>query len=371
MRSARISRYIAVSAVAAALIFSVSCRRTESLEAGKAKPGTLVKLLPARVQTVGALDVRRFLDIRGLRDELAKGKMKEGLDKFAKASGIDPLKDVYLVVTGGASKFAIDKAMPTKFDDAMIINLKHDQAGTIAALKKVLPDLAEERYRDVLVLSGFGSIAVKGVEFKPIIAFLDPSNVVVGNDGMVRSIVDVYRGQAPSVTTNIPLNALFNKLEGSPTGSAAVLLPPEAVSKAAAAAPQLKVIEGIQGLAMAFESRPDGISFQIITSGGTEQQNKELAGTLTALKMLGAANPPSADKSKSALVEMVNSLTISSGKDFVRVHALIGQELLKQIQGQAAEKLAKVMPKDGPAPTPGPGEQAEQKKEEKKPSGRL
>lgn len=335
--------YMALLALTCA-IFTVSCRRPESLAAGKATVEGLMKLLPAGVQSVGALDVHRAAGTEVVHKMLANERTRAGLEKFAKASGIDPLKDVYLAV-GGNMTLPTGPESGLKADAAAILNLRHDQARTIAAIKAILPDLTEERYHDVLVLSGFGSIAVKGVEFKPIAAFLDPSNIAIGNEPMVRSIIDVYRKQAPGLDGEARLNSIMKKLDGSPMARAAVLIPSDALKKAAAAMPQMKVVEGIEGLVLAFDLRDKDAVVQVIAAGGTEQQNKDLAGTLTAFKMLGGANVGAARQP--GLTELMNSLTISSGKDFVRIYASIPGELLEKLQGMAAEKMDKFKPGHG------------------------
>ncbi len=338
MRPARISRFIAVFVASAAVIFSISCRRPESLAAGKATVEGLMKLLPAGVQSVGALDVHRAAGTEAVHKMLANERSRSALEKFAKASGIDPLKDVYLVV-GGNMTMPAGPESGLKADAAAIINLRHDQARTIAAIKTILPDLAEERYRDVLFLSGFGSIAVKGIEFKPIMAFLDPSNIAIGNEPMVRSIIDVYREQARGLDGKARLYSMMKRLDGSPMARAAVLIPPDLVKKAATAMPQMKVVEGVEGLVLAFDLRDKGAVVQAVASGGTEQQNKDLAGTLTAFKMLGGANMGAPQQP--GLAELMNSLTISSGNDFVRIYASIPGEILEKLQGMAAEKMGK------------------------------
>lgn len=333
-------RASAVLFIAAGLVILVSCTKQESLEAGKATTRSLMKLLPENTTSVNALDAHRAAAAEPVRKLLENKDIKAGYDNIVKCAGVDPLKDVYLAVSGTINTGA--GRMP---DIAVIFNVKYDRVKALASIKGMIPGAKEEKVGDSTLLTGLGLIAVKGFEIKPALAFLDSSNVVAGTEGAVRSVLAVYARKAPSLAENKRMSALIRRIEGSPMFWAAALIPPEMLAKLTSANPGLKVVEGIEGAALAVDYRNRAAALEIIASGGTEQHNKDLASALTALKMLGASGLVDKTKPEQAgMAGILNSVEISAGSDHVRIHALVPEEMLDALRKQAESKIGSLNP---------------------------
>jgi|GEM_PF-1576846 len=331
----KLKLFSAVIFLGLSLVFLQVCAPMASLEAGKARPMTLIRLMPENVMSAGAIEINRLSEIESLRRFMDKSGPKDRYDEFLAATGIDPLKDVHLVVFGSTA--GLDQKNP---DFMVIINLKHDPAKTSSAIRNFVPDLTEEMYRDVLCLTGFPPLKKSGIELKPMVAFLDGSNVVAGGTAAVKSVIDVFRKEAPPMAANSRLSSIIKKIDGSPLAWSASLIPAELVTGVIASYPALKIIEGLQGMALSFDYQNRTAIVQIIASGGTEQQNKDLAGTLTGLKMLGASSL----SGQPAIADLVNSIEISSGRDYVRIYASQTEDDITKLKGEAASLMESLGP---------------------------
>ena len=104
--------------------------------------------------------------------------------------------------------------------------------------------------------------------------------------------------------------------------------------------PQLKVLEGVTGVTMAYDYRLATFVADIRTVGGTKEQNTNLASMLTGLKSLGAmfaAQEP-------VVGDALNGVEISSGDDYTRLSISLSLGTLAESKAGDIMKLKKDAP---------------------------
>lgn len=314
------------------LVATSGCGRRESLEAGRATAEALVKLLPARANAVSALDVHRVVSAVPAQKFLNENREK--YMKFVADLGLDPLADVYLVVSGAAVSYK-----PMRSESAAIFNLKYDRAKVDALIKRYFGGVFEEKYREVPVITGFPSATFGDLELKFCLAFLDASNIAFGTETFVKSVVDVYKKQAGGVFSNPDMARLLKTADRNAMAWGGFLLPEELVKEAVAANQNLKFVEGVRGISGSLNYAARNLSLRLTASDGTEQQNKDLAAVLNSFKVLGAGGI----QGDQSLSELLNSIAIESGKDYTRLYAEIPEELLEKAAARNAPRLKEIL----------------------------
>ncbi len=304
-----------------------SCAPQSSLKAGSATGESLVRLLPKSTGGVVAIDVHRAMGTPSAAKALENPQFKQKYDEFVKMAGIDPMKDVYLVVMGLA---ITPNAMGQ--EGGVIVNLTYNKDNFLALMKDKAPEVQSESYNGVTIYSN-----LDGSETKPTTraAFLDDSNIIFGSDAGVKGIIDVYQKKAESAMKNADMKAILKKVDKSAIAWGAFAIPPDLLKKGAESIPQLKVLEGVKAMTMSFDHRLSNYVADIRTMGGTEEQNKNLSSTLNGLKGLGAmmaAQEPAAG-------DLLNAIEVSSGKDFTRLYISLSEEVMDKL-GKAAQSMA-------------------------------
>ena len=323
------------------LLLAVSltaCATSSSIKAGSATAQALVKLLPKSTGGVIALDVHRAMSLAATAKALKNPMAKEKYDEFIKVAGIDPMKDVYLLVIGftGASNAMIEEG-------GAIVNLNYQKDRLLALIKDRAPNHGEELYNGVTVYSNLDDGKDKQATWA---AFLDDSNISFGSEKGVKGIIDVYQKRAESAWKNAALTGNLKKVDQQAIAWGAFAVPPDLVKKGAQSTPQLKVLEGVTALTFSFDVRLSNYIADIRTLGGTKEQNEELAKTVTGLKAMGsmlAGQEP-------AIGDFLKAVEITSGKDYTRLYISLGEELMDKLAKLAQERAGKFIkvPKDGP-----------------------
>jgi hypothetical protein len=166
-------------------------------------------------------------------------------------------------------------------------------------------------------------------------AFLDEDHILFGNEAGVKGIIDVFKKKAESAVKNAELGAALKKVDKSGIIWGAFAIPQGLIKAGVESQPQLKVLEGVTALTMAFDDPLGGFKADIRALGGTEKQNADLASALNGFKNLGAmfaAQEPAAG-------EVLNGIAITSGKDFTRIAIELSRETMDKI-GQLARSKA-------------------------------
>lgn len=316
--------------LAALLIVTLTaCTSTTGVKSGAAAGEALIKLLPKSTMGVVAVDVARVMGTEATVKALQEPKAKEKYDEFVKMTGIDPTKDISYFGFGliGAPSGAAPEG-----DGGFIVNLKYDKAKLLGVLKEKAPEVKEETYNGVIVYSNLDGGKSKQTTQA---AFLDASHIVLGSEKGIRGIIDVYQKKAESIAKNAEMAAILKKVNKSGVAWGAFAVPPDFVKKGMEKNPQLKVLEGVTALTMAFDYKLATFTADIRTLGGTKEQNANLASTLNGFKSLGAmfaAQEPVAG-------DVLNGITISSGQDYTSLTITLSQEVLDKV-GKVAQSKA-------------------------------
>ena len=175
----------------------------------------------------------------------------------------------------------------------------------------------------------------KDAKEQAVAAFLDDAHIVAGNEKAVKGIIDVYQKKADSLAKKAEMSAMLKKVDKSGIAWGAFSIPQDLLKKGIESTPQLKVLEGVTGVTMAYDYRLATFVADIRTVGGTKEQNANLASTLTGLKSLGAM----VAGQEPAVGEALNGIEISSGDDFTRLSINLSQEVLDKL-GKLAESKA-------------------------------
>lgn len=315
-----------------------ACAPAASIKAGSASAEALVKLMPESTRGVVAIDVHRAMELASVAKMLeANPAAKAKYDEIVKLAGLDPAKDVYLFVLG-----LMGVPGEGEPDGGFIVNLRYNKDAILAAMKQKAPDYKEEAYNGVTVYSNLDGDDKQATRA----AFLDDSNIVLGSSKGVKGIIDVFQKKAGSVMKNPEMAAIIKKVDKEGLGWVAFSIPPELIAKGIAAQPQLKVLEGLKALTMSYDHRLAKYVADIRTMGGTEDQNKNLSQALTGLKSLGAM----LGGQEPAVGELMNSIEITSGKDFVRLYISVTDELAEKL-GKLAQAKAGEFIKINKGPT--------------------
>ena len=305
----------------------VSCAQQGSLKAGSATGKSMLQLIPASARAVLMLDVHRSLTAEAVQNALKDPKAKEKYDGFVKMAGIDPTKDVYFLAVAMSGAQANNSRQ-----GAAVVNLKYDKAGLLARIKGLAKDLKEEVYNGVTIYKGPGQPTAEGLA--PCGAFLDDSNLVIGQENMVRGVIDVYQKRADAVGKSPEMKPLLKAVNTGANFWAASAIPQEMVKQAAEKNPMLKNLVGLSGLTLSLDYAASNLVVEVQGLGGTKDQNKALADMLTGLKGMGSL----AAAKQPLLGDVLNKVEISSGPDNVKIYASLPQELLDKLQ-QVAQKM--------------------------------
>jgi len=340
-------RNIRISLAILIAVGLVSCVEQGGLKAGSATGKSMLQLIPADSRGVLMIDIHRALTTDTVEKALKDEKMKQKYDDFVKMAGLDPMKDVYFLAVGLAGSPAGHEQ-----EGALILNLRYNKDQLLAKLKEAEKNIQEETYNGLTI---YRVLDAKRTGVPPAGAFLDDSNIVLGNDKTVRAVIDVHRKKADSVLKNVEMGKVFKAVNMSAVGWGAFTVPPDKIKKAAEQNPMLKPLEGVMGLAMSFDYANRNLISEIQSLGGTKEQNKQLADTLSGFKAMGAAYAAK----DPVLMDLLSTLEISSGPDYVKIYSSIPSELLEKVQKMAQERFGGKLPFAVQPPK-------EEKKEEKK-----
>lgn len=330
----------------------VSCAEQGGLKAGTATGRSMLKIIPADSKVVLMLDVHRAMSTDSAQSALKDAQARQKYDEFVKMAGIDPMKDVYFLAVAMTGTVGAKDSQ-----GAVVVNLKYDREKMLAKFKELAKELREEPYNGLTIYKGPGQPTAEGLA--PAGAFLDDSNIVLGQDKAVRAVIDVYQKKADSVAKNPEMKKYFKAVNTNAVFWGVAAVPQEMIKAQADKNPMLKDLVGLTGLTMSFDYANRMLTAEIQALGGTKEQNKSLAEKLSALKGMGAMMTGQ----QPVLGEVLGKVEISSGADNVKIYAGIPSELLEKAQKVAQEKVGQMIQVN---PQAGKDEKKEEKKEEVK-----
>jgi hypothetical protein len=341
--------------VSLVLVSFVACgKKAGGPGAGAAGTEALLKLLPKNAQGVIVVDFHRAITMQFADKAIKEDKNQAKYQEFIKETGIDPQKDIYGLAVALAGQ---TEGAAMKQEAAVVVSLKYDKALLLAMMKKDGAEVKEETYEGVVVYSG-----VKAEPGKPPVsaAFLDPSTVVAGSDGVVRQVIDVFAKKGESILKNDVLAAIIKTANKDAMVWCAFAVPEEAAKKLAQSNPMMSSLEGMKAMTLFFDYRDKTFLMEIRAQGGDQAKNKQLADMLTGFKALGAG----AAAKNPDVGELLNRIEVSSGADFVKIAAGLPEDVLERLTKSAAKKVeGMVKPQEETKPEEPAEEPAEEPKE--------
>jgi len=320
-----------------------ACTKAGAPAAGSASAADMLSMLPKAAHGVVVVDLHAGLNVAFVDKAIKDSKDNQKYLEFVKETGIDPQKDVYFAVVGLMGPESMTDNSP-----AIIVNLKYDKAKLLAKLKEKATNVSEETYEGLTLYT-----VPDADEKKPMTGcFFDGSNIIFGQAQDVKAVIDVVKKGADSVLKNEGLSGLLKSADQSALLWAAVKLPAEAMKALATQNPMASSLENMKSMLLALEYKNKALRIEIKGLGGDAEKNKQTAEALSGLKALGAM----AAGEKPEIGELVNKIEVSSSGEFVKIAALLPDELLAKLgtiaQETVKEKLA--------------GAQGEEKKAEEK-----
>jgi len=295
--------------------------------AGSAKADDMLTLIPKTAEGVFVIDLKRMLNIAFVDESLKTGDDAAKYKEFIEKTGIDPQKDVFLAAIG-ISQAAGAEGKPAA-QAAGVVNLKYDQAKVLAAIKEKSPELQESVYEGVPIFTApetDGSAPVYG-------AFLDDSNIAVGVEAGVKSIIDVFKGKAESALKNSTLMDLVKTANKTALAWSVFSFSPEQIKQMTESTPMLQSLDALKALMIYVDDKNKGLQAEIKAISSDAAKNKELADMLTGLKAMGSMGV----SEKPEMGELLNKIEISSGADYIKIFVDLPEALMKKL-GEEAKK---------------------------------
>jgi hypothetical protein len=299
-------------------IGATACSTGDTAKAGSAKPEDVLKYLPIEAQGVFFVDIHRAMQTEVANKMIQEDENYEEYLKFVEESGIDPTEDIFYVALG-----ILSGGLGSAQEGAGVVNLRYDKDKLLAVIdEKTEGEITSEDYSGITV-------------YKPesdedaVFAFLDASNVVIGNPGPVRSCIDVMQKTKDNVFQNEALAGVLARADKGTIFWGAMLVPKEDMAKAAEGNPQLKPLQNMNALVMNFDHKNSMMSIKIKAESDDPDANKQIADMLNGLKAMGAMMIP---EDKPELGDLLNSITVSHAADHVVIDASIPDEVLQKLK---------------------------------------
>ncbi len=313
-----------------AVFFVVSCaEKPTAPKAGSAKADDMLSLLPKESFGVIVVDVNRILTTESVDKAIKENKNYQKYLEFVQETGVDPQKDVFFFV-GAMSGVVREGAQ----DGVAVVNLKYDRTKLLAKIQKEQGELAKTEYNGFTVYQAAAKEGKKPVSG----AFLDESNIILGTDSAVKSVIDVYQKKAENIWKSESLPSLLKGMNRNAMIWGGFAVPAEAMKKAASQNPMLGAFANIQSIIMSFDYRNQNVLAEIKAMCPDEAKTKQMADALNGFKALGAGVA-----AKEPLVgELLNKIEIFSAADHVKISASIPEDLIKSLGEKA--KVEKAQP---------------------------
>lgn len=308
----------------------ISCgTKTSAPKAGSAKAKDMLSLLPKDAESVLFLDFHRAAAIEFIDKAIKEDKNYQKYQEFIVKSGTDPQKDIYFIAL--AFKASMGKTQAAA-NATGIINLKYNKEALFSLIEEKVAEeegeLVEEEY------SGLTIYSWKEKEEEGGFTFLDESNIVFGDVGNVKTVIDIYQNKGENIFKNEKLSSLLDKVDKDAMLWGAMTFSPEQMNKMATENPLLGSLEAVNAAYMSFNYKGRNLIAEINVMSSDETKNAQVADFLNGLKAMGgmaAAQDPNVG-------ELLSRIEISSGADHVGIHANIPEDLINKLREKTKEE---------------------------------
>jgi hypothetical protein len=319
-------RLIVINLAILLVLFSFTAcgKKTAAPEAGTAKAQDILGMIPSDVIGVFFVDVNRAMATDIARKTIQEQEDYQKYQEFIEKTGVDPEKDIYFLAVGVMEKTGEDDEQGVG-----IVNLKYDKDAILALIKAKVEEegqeLMEEQYDNFTLYKAWE----KGESGA--FSFIDSSNVVVGNEAPVKAVLDVLDNKRDNVLKNAKLSALLDKTNKDALFWGAMLIPPEAMEKAASENPMMGAMKEIESVALYFDYKNQNLTAEIMAMSPNAEGNKKVADALNGIKAFGSM----AAGEKPEIGELLNKIEVSSTDEYVKIYASIPEELINKIKEMA------------------------------------
>lgn len=305
-----------------------SCGKSEVPKAGNAQAENMLKLLPANADGVFFIDLARAMEMEFARKEITED---EDIQAFIEQTNIDPLKDIFFLAGAVTQK----ENEEDKEKVAVILNLNYDKDKILALIR----EKAQEEGQEIseTEYEGYTIYGMWEDDKEVSLAFIDESNILVGDKTQTQAIIDVILKKTDNFYSNEILANLVSKTDKQAILWGAIHFAPESLAEMTADNPMLQDLKNLQAASISFNYKNQAILADIKLMGGDETKNKSLADFLTGIK--GLAGIMAAEKPEIGV--LMNAITITSGPEHVQISANIPEELLNSLKSEIKPKEGK------------------------------
>jgi hypothetical protein len=305
-----------------ALFTFAACKKEAAApKAGTAKATDMLGLLPVDVQGVFFVDVHKAMSTEFAAKMIQENENYEKYQEFVTKSGIDPQKDIYFLAAGLAGPIGGQEQ-----EMAAVVNMKYDKDVVMALIQEKVEEEGQELQTEEY--DGYTIYKAWEKGEPGAFAFINDSNIVIGTEMPVKSVLDVMNKKKDNVFKNEKLSALLEKTNKDAMFWGAMLIPAEAMEQAASSNPMMGALKSINAMALYFDYKDQNLIAEIMAMSPDADSNKQVADALTGIKSFGAM----AAGEKPEIGELLNAIEISSGADHVKIYAKIPEELIKKLQ---------------------------------------
>ena len=316
------------SAIILIAIFSFfpCCKKAAGPSAGSAKAEDMLKMLPDDSLGVFVMDFHRAMETETVSKMIQEEKTNKKYQEFIQKTGIDPKKDIFFIVA--ALK---QNEVPKKQQVAAVVNLKYDKDMLLSMIKES-DDVSESI--EMKEYDGATLYIMKEEDEETGFSFLDDSNIVIGHEKAIQSVIDVMHKKKENVMKNEDLSKLISQAKKDAMFWGVFMVPKEAMESAAAKDKMLSQLKGMRAASLHFDYKNKNILAEISILNVDPEKNQQIAEFLKGLKALGGMLAPD----KPEVSELINKIEISSGEDHVKISANIPEELIEKIKPAPKEQ---------------------------------
>ncbi len=350
-------------------------------KAGPADAENALKLIPKDVMAVFFIDTQRVMTIDFINNLINEKESDETSDEltdfqeFKAKTGIDPEKDIKFIV--GAITGETEKGNE---EGVGIVNLTYNKDLLLSMIKEEIAKeneeehekqaeeehaeeeegeeehkLIEEEYNGFTIYTvreeceeeeeehgeeekEHGKKHEKGGSF----SFLDESNIAVGNENSVKSVIDVLQKKKENVFKNEGFSSLLTKIDKEAIFWGAALIPPDAINEVISEKPELVILEAVNAASVSLDYKNKNIIADIKIMSSDPIKNQELADNLNGYKSLGAL----IQIQDLNMAEILDRIEITSFPDYVNIYTSFPEDLPQTIIDKLKMEKTKEEKKD-------------------------
>ena len=348
-------------------------------KAGPANAENALKLIPKDVMAVFFIDTQRLMTIDFINNLINEKESDETSDEltdfqeFKAKTGIDPAKDINFIV--GAITGKTEKG---KEEGVGIVNLTYNKDLLLSLIKEELAkekeeehekqaeeehgekeehEMIEEEYNGFTIYTvreeceeeeeeeehgeeeiEHGEKHEKGESF----IFLDESNIAVGNENALKSVIDVLQKKKENVFKNEGFSSLLTKIDKEAIFWGAALIPPDAINEVISEKPELIILEAVNAASVSLDYKNKNIIADIKIMSSDPMKNQELADNLNGYKSLAAL----IQIQDLNMADILDRIEITSFPDHVKIYTSFPEDLPQTIIDKLKMEKTKEEKKD-------------------------